>query len=138
MAKGTTMSAGPEERDANGSFDTSGRDRVSLSAHERQTLANLEARIRLDDPSFAARMRGRSWRWMRHVAAEVRVPELPGWAGPVLFVAGLVATVLVLSVLPWLSILTLGVAVIGAHRLAKTVRSRLERVRAQRGHDRHQ
>jgi len=129
------MSAGHEERDANGSFDTSGRDRVTLSAHERQTLAHLEARLRLDDPSFAVRMRGRSWRWMRKVASEVRLPDLPAWSGPLLLVAGLIATVLVLGSLPWLSILTLGLTLIGAQRIGQTARGRLEQARRQRGSD---
>jgi len=129
------MSAGHEERDANGSFDTSGRDHVTLSAHERQTLAHLEARLRLDDPGFALRLGGRSWRWMRKVATQVKLPDLPAWSGPLLFVAGLVATVLVLGSLPWLSVLTLGLAMIGAHRIGRSVRARLEQARRRRGTD---
>jgi len=127
------MSAEHEERDTNGSFDTSGKDRVTLSARERQTLAHLEERIRLEDPDFFVRMRGRSWRWVREVAAAIEVPEIPAWMGPVLFVVGLVATVLVVGSLPWLSLLTVGSTVLGAVRIGRSVGIRIERIQRPQG-----
>ncbi len=129
------MSSGQEDRDTNGSFDMAGRDRVSLSAHERQTLAHLEARIRLDDPSFAVRMRGRSWRWVRQTIIGLQLPAVPTWAGTLLLVLGLVGTVAVVGSLPWLSILTLGIAMLGALRVGVWVRGKVDRARSQRRSD---
>jgi hypothetical protein len=121
------MSADHDERDANGSFDMSGRDQVTLSAKERQSLAHLEERVRHDDPDFASRMRGRSWRLLRHVMKSVRLPTMATWVGPVLFGLGLVATLLVVDSVVWLSVVTLAVTTLGAYGIGCSVRARMER-----------
>jgi hypothetical protein len=121
------MGAGHEERDANGHFGMSGRDQVTLSAQERQLLAHLEQRLRLDDPDFAFRMRGRSFLWFVHALGRLRVPRLPAWCGPVLVLVGLTATLWAVDILAWLSVLTVGVTAVGAHRVGQSLRTRFGR-----------
>jgi hypothetical protein len=106
-----------------------GRDQVTLSAKERQSLAHLEERVRLDDPDFASRMRGRSWRLLRRVVQALHVPALPVWMGPVLLVVGLAATLLVVGPAAWLSVVTVGVATLGAYGIGTTIRGRLDKAR---------
>jgi hypothetical protein len=129
------MSAGHEDRDIDGPFDMSARDQVKLSSMERQKLAHLEARMRLEDPAFATRMRGRSMRWVRHTVSGAHFPAMAAWLGPVLLIAGLVATLVVIDVFAWLSILTIGVAVVGAYRVALSLAAKAEHTRGP-GHGR--
>jgi hypothetical protein len=122
-----TMSAGHEEHDTDGPFDMSGRDQVTLSAQERQSLAHLEARLQEDDPAFATRMRGRSIRWVRHVVAGVKLPPIPQWFGVVLCVVGLVTTLLAVDASAWLSVVTLAVTFVGALRIGRSLQETAQR-----------
>jgi hypothetical protein len=135
QAEGITMSAGHEDRDTNGSFDMSGRDQVTLSAQERQKLARLEERVRLHDPDFASRMRGRSRRWVREAVTLLHLSDMPAWLGVVLLIAGLATTVLVVGSFVWLSVLTIGLTVVGAHRVGQSVSAKLGRTTVDRDAD---
>src|SRR3984957_3135722 len=73
------------------------RDDATLSPQERAALAGLEARAAADDPALAASLRGTD-RFKLTVPSWL--PPLVGqlWVGPVLLVAGILLTLLSLSV----------------------------------------
>ncbi|MGH9077372.1 MAG: DUF3040 domain-containing protein [Acidimicrobiales bacterium] len=100
------------------------RDEVSLSSNERQLLAQLEARARSDDPSLAARLRGRRRAALVARWREIAPGSVPGWTGPVAVVAGLLVTLVALSGVIWLSVLGLALCVAGGCRVGISVRDR--------------
>lgn len=119
------MTTGHDDPNDSSRPNAPGRDQVTLSAQERQSLAHLEHRLRLDDPDFASRMRGYSWRWVRDLVGRWSCPTLPAWTGPALLIAGLAATLWAVDAVVWLSVVTVGVMVVGGLRVGQTVRVRL-------------
>lgn len=116
------MSTGHHDPNDGGFRHAPGRDQVTLSAHERESLAHLEQRLRADDPDFASRLRGYSWRWLLDLFERGSPLRLPGWAGPVLLIVGLAATLWVVGTAAWLSVVTLALTVAGGLRVGETLR----------------
>ena len=100
------------------------RDEVSLSAQERQVLANLEARAHSDDPALAARLRGRRWRAVIGRSRDWHPPELAPWVGPLALGIGLMLTLIAVVSVVWLSVLGVGLAVAGGCVIGKDLRER--------------
>lgn len=78
----------------------SARDDVTLSAKERVALASLEAQARADDPSLAARLRGRCIPRIRFQLPTLTTAALV-WTGLVSTVGGLALMVVTLSLGVW-------------------------------------
>lgn len=94
------------------------RDDVTLSAKERTALAGLEAQASADDPTLAARLRGR---WVFPV--RVQLPTLSTWTlvwgGAAASVGGLALIVLTLGVGLWAGVVSALVALAGLRALGE-------------------
>jgi hypothetical protein len=119
------MDTNDGKRDADRGTEMSTRDQVSLSTQERQLLAHLEARARTDDPALAARLRGRTGRAVVARWTDLRAPEMASWVGGVVFVLGLLVTVVAVTSVVWLSVLGLALCVVGGCRLGVSLRDHL-------------
>src|ERR1700730_11727250 len=100
------------------------RDDATLSPQERAALAGLEARAVADDPALAASLRGTD---RFKLTIPLWLPALVGqlWVGPVLLMAGILLTLLSLSVSLVLGIFGALVMAAGIASLRRTVSERL-------------
>lgn len=118
--------ADKDDRKSQRGGDMSTRDGVSLSAHERHLLADLEARAAGDDPALASRLRSRRWSAILGRLGGRRRPQvgLPGAIA--LVVSGLALTVLAVAAGVWLAVFGIAATTAGGYVIGDRLSGRAQ------------